>query len=70
VVVALSVTLYAAPGVNFGTIGTLAGPIEVPIVARTIDSAWLQVNTSLGFGWVLASQVTVRGDLSLVPVVG
>jgi uncharacterized protein YraI len=70
VVVASAVTLYAAPGVNFGTIGTLAGPIEVPIVARTIDSTWLQVSTSVGFGWVLASQVAVRGDLTLVPVVG
>jgi uncharacterized protein YraI len=69
VVVASSVVLYAAPGVNFGTIGSLVGPIEVPIVARTADGTWLQVSTTLGFGWVLASQVSVRGDLTLVPVV-
>jgi uncharacterized protein YraI len=69
IVVASSVVLYAAPGVNFGTIGTLVGPIEVPIVARTADNTWLQVSTTLGFGWVLSTQVSVRGDLTLVPVV-
>lgn len=65
-----AVTLYAAPGTNFGAIGSLPGPVEVTIVARTADSQWLQLNTSLGFAWVLASQVIVRGDLSLVPIVG
>lgn len=69
-VVAGSVTLYAAPGTNFGAIGVLNGPIEVPIVARTADSLWLQLNTSAGFGWVVANQVIVRGDGSLVPIVG
>lgn len=69
-VVATAVTLYAAPGTNFGTIGTLPGPTEVSVVARTADNTWLQVSSPLGFGWVLGSQVTVRGDLSLVPVVG
>ena len=69
-IISSSVTIYAAPGTNFGAIGTLTGPIEVPIVARTVDSVWLQLNTSLGFGWVLASQVLVQGDGSTIPVVG
>jgi uncharacterized protein YgiM (DUF1202 family) len=69
VLVATSVTLFAAPGNNFGTIGTLAGPIQVPIVARSADGNWLQVNSVLGFGWVFATSVTVQGDLTLVPVV-
>ncbi len=70
VVAGSAVTLYAAPGTNFGVIGNLAGPVEVAIVARTADGQWLQLNTSLGFGWVVASQVIARGDLSLVPIVG
>lgn len=70
IVAGSAVTLYAAPGTNFGTIGNLAGPVEVVIVARTGDGQWLQLNTPLGFGWVVASQVIVRGDLSLVPIVG
>ncbi|MEO8607662.1 MAG: SH3 domain-containing protein [Chloroflexota bacterium] len=69
-IVSSSVTVYAAPGTNFGAIGTLVGPIQVPVVARTADSTWLQLNTSLGFGWVLASQVLLQGDGSTIPVVG
>jgi uncharacterized protein YraI len=65
-----AVTLYAAPGTNFGAIGTLSGPVEVPVVARTADATWVQLNTSLGFGWVLASQVSIRGDATLIPIVG
>jgi uncharacterized protein YgiM (DUF1202 family) len=64
------ITLYAAPGANFGAIGALTGPLEVPVVARTVDGLWVQLNTSLGFGWVLASQVVIRGDASLIPIVG
>jgi len=69
-IISSSATIYAAPGTNFGAIGTLTGPITVPIVARTADNTWLQLNTSLGFGWVLASQVQLQGDGSTIPVVG
>lgn len=68
-VISGSVTLYVAPGTNFSAVGTVTGPIEVPAVARTADSNWIQINTNLGFGWVLASQVVLRGDISLIPVV-
>jgi uncharacterized protein YraI len=68
--VSAAVTLYAAPGTNFGAIGTISGPIEVAVVARTADFTWVQLNTSLGFGWALASQVIIRGDATLIPIVG
>lgn len=68
-VISAPTVLYAAPGTNFGSIGSVSGPQEVTIVARTADSAWLQVSTNAGFGWVLASQVVVRGNTSQVPVV-
>lgn len=64
------ITLYAAPSTNFGVIGTLPGPTEANVVARTADFAWVQLNTSLGFGWVPAQQVTIRGDASAIPIVG
>src|SRR5690606_3192647 len=67
-VISGAVTLYAAPGTNFGSVGTISGPLEVPVVARTADFAWVQINTSLGFGWVLADQVVIRGDTGLIPV--
>lgn len=68
-VISGSATLYAAPGTNFGVIGNIQGPTEVAIVARTADGGWIQVNSPLGFGWLIGTQVPVRGDLSSVPVV-
>ena len=68
-VISAPTTLYAAPGTNFGAIGSIAGPSELTIVARTVDSTWVQVKTDIGFGWILASQVIIRGDTSRVPVV-
>lgn len=65
-----SLTLYAAPGVNFGAVGFVNGPGDLPVVARTADGLWVQVSTPNGFGWVLANQVIVRGDPNLIPVVG
>jgi uncharacterized protein YgiM (DUF1202 family) len=61
--------LYLAPGTNFGPVGTLSGPAELTIVARTADGTWVQVSSPLGFGWLLASQATLRGDISLIPIV-
>ncbi len=64
-----ALTLYAAPGVNFGAIGFVTGPGELPIVARTANGAWVQLDTPAGFGWVLASQVLIIGNQSLIPIV-
>jgi len=68
-VIGSSVQLYAAPGTNFGLLGSVPGPVEAPIVARTQDFEWVQINTAAGFGWVLASQITIRGDSTLIPIV-
>lgn len=65
-----TVTLYAAPGANFGAVGSITGPLELPIVARNADFTWVQVNSSIGYGWALASQVVVKGDTGLIPIVG
>lgn len=69
-IISHSATLYAAPGVNFGSVGSVAGPLELAIVARTADSQWVQVNSAIGFGWVPADQVIIRGDVSRIPVAG
>jgi len=65
-----AVTLYAAPNTTLGVVGAISGPVQVPIVARTPDFAWVQLSTSLGFGWVQAQFVTIAGDTTLIPVVG
>lgn len=61
--------LYLAPGTNFGPVGTLSGPAELTIVARTADGTWIQISSPLGFGWLLTSQVLLQGDISLIPIV-
>lgn len=63
------VTLYATPNTTLGTVGAVSGPVQVDVVARTSDNAWVQINTAIGFGWVPASQVVIGGDLGLAPVV-
>jgi uncharacterized protein YraI len=65
-----AVTLYAAPNTTLGVVGALSGPLDVDVVARTPDLTWVQLRTDIGFGWVLANQVEVRGDTTLIPVVG
>ena len=65
-----AVNLYAAPDTSLGLVGALSGPLEVPIVARSADNTWLQLDTPLGFGWVRANELfNVSGDLNTVPVV-
>ncbi|MDX1993921.1 MAG: SH3 domain-containing protein [bacterium] len=68
-VVSTSLVLYAAPNVSLGTVGSVTGPLDLPIVARSADGLWVQVRTSIGFGWLLVDQVLLQGDLSLVPIV-
>jgi uncharacterized protein YraI len=69
-IVPAGVNLFAAPGANFGAIGTIPATAELPVVARTADFVWVQVNTVNGFGWLLAEQVTLRGDTTLIPIAG
>ncbi len=64
-----ALTLYVAPDTTLGVVGALSGPLELDIVARTDDFDWVQLETDLGFGWVLADQVVLTGDLTLIPVV-
>ena len=65
-----AVTLYAAPNTTLGVVGAISGPIELDIVARTQAFDWVQLETTLGYGWVPANQVTITGDTSLIPIVG
>ncbi len=65
-----AITLYSTPSTGSAQVAVLSGPLDVDVVARTADAGWVQVDTSAGFGWVLASQVIIAGDVSLAPVVG
>jgi uncharacterized protein YraI len=62
-------TLYAAPNLTLGVVGTLTQDTVVDVVARTADSLWIQVDTDLGFGWIQADFITLSGDTGMIPVV-
>jgi uncharacterized protein YraI len=64
-----TVTLYAAPNLTLGVVGTLTQGTVVDVVARTEDFMWVQVSTELGFGWVQADFITLAGDTGMIPVV-
>lgn len=70
VVVSAPINVYQGVGVDSGLLGTAPGGMNLKVIGRTLDGNWLQVETSQGNGWVLASTVTLRGNVAQVPVVG
>lgn len=67
-VVSTAIALRVAPRFDSVQIGTLVGPAEFPIVARTPDYSWVQIETPIGFGWVPYVEILLRGDGNLVPI--
>lgn len=65
-----TITLYAAPNLTLGVVGTLNAPGEYTVVGRTADSLWVQLTTPVGLGWVQADFVIVKGNTALIPVIG
>jgi len=69
VIVSSPVNVYVGRGVDSGLLGTAPLGLALPVIGRTLDGNWLQVQTTLGPGWVLASTVTLRGNIAAVPIV-
>jgi len=65
-----TITLYAAPNLTLGIVGTLSAPGEYTVIGRTPDSLWVQLTTPVGIGWVQADFVVVKGNTGLIPVIG
>jgi hypothetical protein len=54
------------PNASLGTVGAISAWLR----SHGLDpDEPVQLNTSLGFGWVPANQVTLTGDISQIPVV-
>ena len=69
-IVSAPVNVYLGAGVETGLLGTAPAGLVLPVIGRTANGAWLQVQTGSGIGWVLYSTVTFRGSNSAVPVTG
>jgi hypothetical protein len=61
----------SGPGTQHAIVGKAGDGEELAIVARSLDSAWLQVvrdDLPEGAGWVTAARVRVDGSVSELPV--
>lgn len=65
-----TITLYAAPNLTLGVVGTLNAPGEYTVIGRTADSLWVQLTSPVGIGWVQADFVIVKGNTALIPIIG
>ncbi len=65
-----TLNVRSGPGVDFASIGTVQSGVELPVVARTSDNAWVLVQFAASQeGWIAAFLTSIRGDLFSVPVV-
>jgi N-acetylmuramoyl-L-alanine amidase len=64
-----ALNIRSGPGVQYSSIGTLAGGTQTRIVGRTADWSWWLLDTPVGTGWANAIYIIVRGDTSSVPYV-
>ncbi|MBN1965185.1 MAG: SH3 domain-containing protein [Anaerolineae bacterium] len=69
VVVGTPVNVYVLPDVNGDMLGVALAGAELVITGRTADNVWWQVETNVGYGWLLQAAVTLRGSGSVVPVI-
>lgn len=63
-----NLNLRETPSAEGALVASLAGGSPVIVLARTADSAWLQVRTPLGDGWVDARFIAAEGDVSALPL--
>jgi hypothetical protein len=73
----VTATVYAGrlnmrqgPGTSTEIIAKLPWGTVVPVVGRTSDGSWLQVDYQGASGWIWAAYTSVSGDLASVPVTG
>lgn len=60
--------LRNAPDRNASIVGKIEPQANVTVMARSADSAWLQVQSASGEGWVSSEFVRLNGDVNALPV--
>jgi hypothetical protein len=61
------VTVYRGPGFGYQRIGNLSNAVA-GIISISPDRSWYRIHYGLDSGWVAASQVTLQGDITYIPV--
>jgi uncharacterized protein YraI len=62
------VNLRAGAGTNFATVGTLGRREAAFVDGKSADGKWYRIVTNVVTAWVSASLVSVKGDVSTLPV--
>jgi uncharacterized protein YgiM (DUF1202 family) len=68
VVLATYLNVRTGPGPNYAVLGQVFSGDSLPIVGRTNDRSWYQVETPVGTGWVYAAYVATRNEYGGAPV--
>jgi N-acetylmuramoyl-L-alanine amidase len=68
IVSASTLNVRSGPGVNYASLGSVLYGEVLPIVGRTNDSSWYQVETMFGTGWVNAFYLVERNEFGVSPV--
>lgn len=68
VVAAAFLHVRTGPGINYTSLGRVESGNILPIVGRSADGAWYQVETVHGVGWVSAGYIIPRNEYGASPV--
>ncbi len=68
VVNAGTLNVRSGPGVNYEIIGSVVGGELLPILGRSNDGSWYNVQTVFGEGWVSARYLITRNEFGNAPV--
>jgi uncharacterized protein YgiM (DUF1202 family) len=68
IVMATYLNVRTGPGPNYAILGQVFAGDTLPIVGRTNDRSWYQVETPFGTGWVYAPYVATRNEFGGAPV--
>jgi uncharacterized protein YraI len=68
VVMTAFLNIRTGPGINYTVLGRAVAGNILPILGRTDDGAWYQVQSPFGDGWVNAAYVITRNEFGASPV--
>lgn len=68
IVMATFLNIRSGPGINYSVLGQAFGAETLPVVGRTADSQWYQVETRFGTGWVHTAYVVARNEFGGAPI--
>ncbi len=64
-----AVNVRRGPGTNYAQFAQILRGQIIPVIGRSIDNTWVQINTNGTIGWVSLSVVTIGGNCGNIPVV-